>query len=1076
MADLFHEHHLSTRHALRCAVGGSVLTAVGLTARFTSGCLSVVLFAIATIAGTPQNYQGFQLRSASLTFMGAIIGLLSYAIVVLVSASSRAATFFVALPFIALFSTLRPAAYLMPLPPVATITLGLNLISRFETKCVQDYGGRACLAESVLRIFADAAFAWVVTNIVNLVFPDRAANIGRRILSTQLRKIGSVVSSVASSTFSPHVITTLQSQESLNASKNGQRPSVQNATIESQSHVNKPGLPKASVAVTLSSPLKRSSSYEQLCSLNNYMNRHCIEETNEMVRAAYTSLTFLRGLPPIGSTRVDDYSTIAQARSFLQAAEYEPQLLPESNPRWRNYAAWPQVANSIATLVNKVSCLESVLELFQSRESFLDYERFAKFVGHAYAPLWVSHYATCAASCATLSDMLLFSTCEHLKSDASSTRIKSQVDVKKWRARRAEMYFGFLLHRRLVARLNGQDGAFFRPQEIRNLETRNAQFLDLQYNVSVPPKRRAKVASSFKQSQQIDERRALAFFAIESHALAEELGHLRSAMAQLAGKRNTRGWTEPLHFLFKSFPLLKNRLVEVFRWRLHDWEVHFAFTHGLMLTCILGIALFVSMESPFFGRTEMGWAFTSALLSAQLSVEPTILVCFWRVIGTLTGAGLGFGFGTILRQIPTPHCQSAHLWIIPFMFIVIFFSLASTSRTYRYPVFLVIVTTAIMLLCPRSGPGCATVYNQTCLNCYPGWKYMVARAINVSLGILFAFVFHVLFWPRFANEVALNKLSRAFQNAPRVMRRLRLKFFSSGLKTDFDSDTEKHVLSGGIHKTRFLVSNQVEGKSKSEDVDIFINNSTLTQLVNDNVEKYVSSAIMTMNMEAGVFQKGPFRLRPLLPKLKSDFIALTVTLSELARILGRRPIFSPSYSRVAFDELIQPMLRQYETIHISLNNLVGVASTIIERDRHHKVDQTRELAADLGQAVAHLARCRSELRLGAHSRAHRLFQLCELDVNVRQRLSSWLQAGDDVQEQSRKRLQTVDDSSSKTKSQLHVDDIILFDAFTFVAEGCLSAFVRIAMTVLEEAEKELPNEESDAESKKIFLHRKEKTS
>lgn len=1076
MANVFQTRYVTTRHALRCAIGGSALTAVGLLLPFTSGCLSVVLFAIATIAGSPEDYQGFQMRSVSLTTMGALIGLLSYTIVVLLSASSRTAAFFVTLPFIAFFSAMRPAAHLMPLPPVATITLGLHLITQFETKCVLDHGARSCLPRTILRIFVDVAFAWLLSNSVNLFYPDRAADIGRRILSSQLCKIGTVVSSVASNIFSHRAHTVPPRQSSLEpAKKSHDSPSAPNSSSESPPRHSEPGLPKSSVVVSLPRSMERSSSHEHLCFLNNYINRHCIEETNEMVHAAYMSLTFLRDLPPIGSTRAGDYSTIAQARTFLAAAAYEPQLLPESNPRWRNFEAWSQVVDSIATLVNKVSCLESVVELFQSRNSVFDYDRYAQFVGHAYAPLWASHYAACAATCASLSEILVSKTCKNLRGETSAN-IRSEEDVKKWRARRAEMYFGFLLHCRLASRLEGAKGAFFLPQEVRNLETQNVKPLDLQYNMTIPPERQIKKTDPLKRTRETDERRALGFFAIESHALAEELGHLRLAMTRLAEKPNAKGWMKPLHFLFSAFPLLKNRVMEIFQWRLHNWEVQFAFTHGLMLTCILGIAMFVQMDSPFFGRTEMGWAFVSALLSAQLSVEPTILVCLWRVVGTIMGVGLGFAFGTILNQIPDPHCRLAHLWIIPFMFIVIFFSLAFTSKPYRYPAFLVIITTAIMLLCPRMSPDCMTIYNQACTNCYPDWKHAIARAINVSLGIVFAFVFHVLFWPRFANEVALHKLSRAFKNGPRVMRRLRLKFFSSGLGDEFDSSTGKHILSDDIHNARFHMSSRVGKRIERQYTDVFMNDAALIEMVKDSVEKHVLSAITTVKTEAGTFQKGPFRLRPLLRKLESDFIALTVTLSELARILSRRPIFSPSYGRVAFDELIQPMLRQYEIIHISLNNLVGVTSTIIERGQNQGLEDVREFAADLGQAVAHLARCRSELRLGIHDRAHRVFQLSELDVDVRQRLSSWSRASALNQETTEERkLEVVDDSATSMKSkQLHVDDIILFDAFTFVAEGCLSSFVRIALAVLEETEKTLSGSEEIAEDNVISGEKKKR--
>lgn len=1080
MSDSIRTLHVRIRHALRCAVGGSILTAVGLTAPFTNGCFSVVLFSITTIAGTSENYQGFQLRSASLTFTGALLGLLSYAIVVVIASSSQTATFLLTLPFIALFSALRPAVQLMPLPPVAIVTLGLNIISQFGNKCVHDNSGRACLPANLLRIFIDSFLAWLVSNFVNFLFPDRASDVGRLILSRQLCRAGSLISAIAG-----------------NALSTPRHPKLHSAILEGQSgnrhtarypdeppfQCNKNGLPLSSVALNMSSFPKRTSSYEQLASLNNYINRHCIEESNEMVHAACVSLSFLQDLPPIGSTRVEDYSFLSKARSLLDMAAYELQLFPESRPRWRNVTAWPAVIDAISTLLNKISCLESVIEMSRARNQFLDHAHFAQFVGEAYMPLWVLHFAVCATSCANLSNVLLQATCDHLTSKYSSDGLGkdfAEADPTWWRSRRAEMYFGFLFHSRLLARIEGPQEANLQTREVRNLETACVKALDLQFSLQLRERRMLQREDPQKQAQRLDERRALAFFAIESHALAEEIGHLSSAISQLSQKSNTRGWCGPFFFLFGAFPLLKTRALEIIRWKLHGWEVQYIFTHSLMLSCILALALFLPIpENGFFGQTEVAWAFISASLSAQLSVEPTLLVSVWRIIATVAGVAFGFGFSYILRQIEGSHCAIAHLWIVPYMFVIIFIFIATANRTLRYPSFLIVVTNAVMLLCPRSGTQCSIFYNQSCQNCHASWRYAIARAVNVSIGVVFAFVFHVLFWPRYANGVAMHKLCKAFQNAPRVMRRLRLKFFSFGLERDpsFPKHASITTLKGRENFPVATLSRDSEFKADNYGGYIFETDLRLLEHVKENVQKHVLSAITILKSDARAFQSGPLRLKPLLPKLEKDFIALAVTLSEQAAVLGRRPVFSPSYGRIAFDKLIQPMLRQYELIQISLNNLVGVVRTVLEQGEKLALEDARELAGDLGQAVAHLARCRSELRIGVRRRAQTMFQLCELDVNVRQRLSQWSDPSTSNQfETSHVKVRAVDDMEDNLKcKRLHMDDIILYDAFTFVAEGCLSAFVRIALIVLQNFEQKLSAEPTRHHGWKVLVRKSKRS-
>lgn len=1039
MIDPSNKAFVRVHHALRCAIGGAIVGVVGLAFPLFNVCLANILFFISTVAGTPQNYQGFQLRSTSLTFTGAILGILSYALIVAIANTSRVAMFFAMLPFITFFSGLRVDPALLPLPVVANVVLGLLLISTLDD-------GRAHLPDHLLRFFTGAAVAWASANVVNFFFPCRASDVGRKLMRDELRRIGSVISNIVATAFSRPSNSILCSANQGPGSSSSTSPMFPPASRLPQAPHIALFLPGESLPKDPdNSPFSSRDASDKMELIDNTLH------------STYESLQYLRHLPPFGSTRQSDYSNLSESRVLLESSAYEPRLLPESASHWRNVSAWRDVASAVKALIHKVSCLESVVLLYCGTHEHLDYSRLANFLGHAYVPLWISHLASCATSCARMSQIMCEASCSNLKPNTCDMTMRDDLDPAHWRSRRAEMYFGFLLHHRLSARNESPIINHLHISELRNLEPPIVKSLDLQYNLMkgriTPLGDNNKDEKPMLNAEILDlaNRRALSFFAIASHALAEEIGHVRHSLVRLGASGNVRGWFAPFHFVVSAFPVLAQRIRIMVLARMHAWEVRFMSTHALLLSCILALALF--LPPNIFKRNETAWTYGSAALVAQLSAEPTLFIALWRVLATVAGSAMGFGFASILRTIDNDN--AVYYLIVPYMFLITIACLLLVPPTYRYAAFLIIITNGVMLFCPRTTNECLNAEREVDEACLADISYAISRTASVTVGVVFAIIFHILFWPRYANDDALRKLSRAFKNSTQVLHKLRLRYFSFGLDNRGKNTNESR-------SEHDLVLSSSDGLSTTDlnmEGDLYSGDLSLLQDVQREVGKYVSIAVQTAKSEASVFHTGPLGMHPLLSRLIPDFIALEVTLSEMAALLGRTPIFSRSYGRVVFGEIIQPMMMQYETIHISLKNLVFTANETSVPERRRLIPEN---VAELCQAVKHLAKCRSELRRVTHKRRKTLDKLSVIDVDVRQRLCHWQgNIGRDADKLwheglNKRRTPLTDfDIGQRHEQKLHLDDIVMYDTFTFIAEGCLSAFLRIALTILEEAKNEL---------------------
>eukprot|EP00177_Eucheuma_denticulatum_P004037 GFKZ01007300.1.p1 GENE.GFKZ01007300.1~~GFKZ01007300.1.p1 ORF type:complete len:1024 (-),score=100.37 GFKZ01007300.1:925-3912(-) len=971
---------IRTTHALRVALGSALLAAVALLTPATAGCTTAILFNVSTIAGTPSNYQGSQLRSISLTAVGAALGAALYALVRSITASALP-TFFLALPVILAFSALRTEKGLVPLPAMGNVFFGFLLISTEP--------GRSHLPRVLYTFAIDVALAWAVAIAVTLPFPNRAGDRGRLIVANVLTDMGTALSSVASRAFGMG--------DEANASYH------------------------------------HFSVYLEEDEFQLYPERkHVMESAKEYLR-------LMEDLRPSGKTRVSDYEALAASAELFDASRYEPRVLPETAARWRNASAWHNLIQNLKATVHKVSSLESVVGL----GSFTCQE-LRTFFGEAYLPIWKVHLASCAAACQKLGDVMRHATCEE---------VGLYFNSGQWNTRRADMYFGFLVRYRLGLRYL-PDTADIHASRDRFGTCYDSRVVDLQ---TLDERHQTdEMLGACKKVRSQSGRQALSFFALTTQALTEEIAHVQQSMQDLAKTSDAAGPLAPLAFLISAFPALWQKTKEIATGDMDGWEVKFALTHATLLSGILALSLFLPVVDQF-EAAEVAWVYTSAALAAQLSAEPTVFIGAIRVGATVVGTHLAFGLASLLDALGRHSRPGLQYIFIPYIFLIAFISLMLIPERFRYASFLLIVSNAVMIFCPRNTAECTLVLEQQSSECFPNWQYAASRAANVSLGVVFALIFHLLVWPRFANEVALRRLSSVYLNGSRFFGKLHRRYFSFGAQNDS---------SGSINPSSSSDSASPMGVRESVmSGDVYRKEHTIMAEIPDKVTKPLLSAMLTIKAEAAVWRKGPLKINPLITTIMPDFVALAVSVMEMASILGRRPVYSPSYGRSVFKHHILPMLRLYDTVEVSLHNLVGVTLRAVFDKRRENFGSN---ASDLYRAIAHLARTRGELRRDAEVRSMEFKKSSALSVANRNPCGS-SPVGESADEafvdlvfddigvlrprkgNRNRRAYSLNDIPGLELNSgrgLCVDDVVLYDAFTFITDGCLSAFVRIAVEVL----------------------------
>lgn len=791
-----------------------------------------------------------------------------------------------------------------------------------------------------------------------------------------------------------------------------------------------------------------------------------------MLRDAKQSLAFFGSLPPLSSEHLSNFANLSTAARFFEASRYEPSLLPSASARWRNPDAWQTLVNRLQALGAKVSSLESAAAVTQAQTMFMR-EKVVAFLGEAYVPLWIAHFASCATACAAMSIAMRSATCEnmfHLDQHREDAHLllHQDIDPRKWQRRRAEMYIGFLTRYKLKILSSSVNNAM-RAITDSSIKTTKA-ITDSHPDFALPAYLYDEAGQHDHATflEMLDEShdgrtlsmaqcQSLSFLCITAQAMCEEITHVQQAMVDLASSRHRRTLFAPFRFLVGALPLLVERVKQIFNRNVHAWEVRFALTHSLLLLFILGFALFAGLRERF-EASEIAWVFTSAALAAQLSAEPTLFIGAIRVFATLLGALLAFGFNSALSAMGRLDKPALNYIIVPYKFIITFVFLRIAPSKYRYAAFLIIATNTILLFCPRSTPLCNSVLSKLTSDCFPNWEYAVSRAANVSIGVVLALIFHLLVWPRFANEVALRALSRSFLNSSRLIAKLNRTYFSFGMQP------KAGTASARMSKKRNNNAPRIE--VVMSEGDLYNRNEIVLEEIQKRVSDHIAFAVFTVNSEAGVCGIGPFRLSKLLSGLLKEFIYLNLTLTEMAALLGRRPIFNDSYGPSVYHHLIRPVLPLYETIHVSLNNLVGCSERAMVPPRGPE-SRLLELVSDLREGVAHLARVRRTLRRLAARR------LSDFEKHMKQsmrltsnrsvvsehmvRRFSWsLSVDAPLSGELLPRRQLSEGGYAARNwcesKEICVDDIVLYNAFCFVTDQCLSAFVRISATIMEDLE------------------------
>lgn len=152
------------------------------------GCISTVLFYISTIAGAPDFYQGFVLRSAMFTFLASLLSCGLFVSILYASSFSQLFAFFLAVPVVVCLAAVRVNRHLQPFPLVAIVFTGFFLVStNFD---------RTLAKATARQVVVDASIALFVALITQIPFPDLAHNEARRIVSEQIQTSGQALSNV----------------------------------------------------------------------------------------------------------------------------------------------------------------------------------------------------------------------------------------------------------------------------------------------------------------------------------------------------------------------------------------------------------------------------------------------------------------------------------------------------------------------------------------------------------------------------------------------------------------------------------------------------------------------------------------------------------------------------------------------------------------------------------------------------------------------------------------------------------------------------------------------------------------
>jgi len=211
----------------------------------------------------------------------------------------------------------------------------------------------------------------------------------------------------------------------------------------------------------------------------------------------------------------------------------------------------------------------------------------------------------------------------------------------------------------------------------------------------------------------MSDRQALSFFTIASQALAEEIKRVQRSMIPLAESSNARGWLSPFCFLVSGIPSLWRRLKVIFTAKMEQWEVQFALaliapahnprtcalfsTHGYLWGIRISVDLYI--RSP--GRTAQRRADRFYLCH---SCGCNRNWCFFEFFIFLI---LSFGLNSFLNAVGRKSSPAVQYAIIPYIFVVTITFLNLMPPSMSYASFLVVLTNAVLLFCPRATADCS---------------------------------------------------------------------------------------------------------------------------------------------------------------------------------------------------------------------------------------------------------------------------------------------------------------------------------------------------------------------------------
>jgi hypothetical protein len=1022
---------LRTRHALRCTVGAVVLAVLAHTPA-TSGCLSFIFFLLATIASTPEPYLGFQARAAFYAFTGVLLAALSGLAILQAVALSRVGAFFLALPFVACFSLLRTDKTLTPLPVVASAFTGYFVISEIQ------YTRSQILTDAALLV-RDAALASAIALAVNLAFPDLAGNRGRAAIAIQLRNTGAALSVAASR---------ILSGVSKKRAPGG--PVVEDSGGGNDCTLHAPRIMVSEVPAWPAAPAR----VEGRPSSSAFVSPRAGEIRIELEGSLRQRLT-----PRIASS--DVYSAITRAEQLLAVSSYEPGLsCPFLMFRRKNLDQWKQLVEATRALVTKVSSLESVAHLPNSPNARFSRHVIEDLLGHAYVPLWVTHFAASAAACCAASEQVNLSTfgsAKPLPHDDLDTSSPS------WLARRGQMYYGFLLQYRLYWRKRGLSADW-----IANILHTSVPCMgpDTELNFHGHERSRvpAKPVRSFGSKARPSEIQAFIFMAVSSHAVSEALSRVQSIIAEIEQTEKMRSPMEPLKIFNDALHPLARRISAISRGDLRPWEVRFAIAHSMMLSSILAISLLVSALSRF-GAAQIAWVFVSAALVAQVRAEPTAFIATLRLTATVAGSFFGFGISTAMHSLP----RRDLIFVVPvLMGILTFSTLLIISPQYRYAAFLFLATFALVLFCPRASRGCSGAYQVVPEGCRASLRFTLSRSICVSIGIVFALFFHFLFWPKYAQVDARVALSTVFVNSSRLFSLVHRAYLEHGQCSEKAAGkVANSAVSDDLVRGRMSIldEHRVLLSTVSEE-DVMGQCSKLYDMATDLVGRHLSTALEA-TADAQIWPwSGPLAMPPLLRKLPEMFVTLSVALLEMTSILGRRPILSgqATYGQSAHLVYVNPLLFEYETMLVSLHSMVAFAERCIAM----KTDQSS--VDDLRSAVLHLCKTLRRLQDGTSSQRHNLHtgwralhrpradKLRRLHhdpaVLIRGDSACSLSGVVDLRRQRHRKLRRSHSMDVRTLGEdpflPALDDIVLYNAFQYASDACVLSFIEIADAIIDD--------------------------